>query len=161
MQHLLIRFMRIGSNTHYNSEYRFIEIFQRKTMNKTTFLTLVLIICVLLSGCAGSKTSGASEAVQAYFQAITAGDADGVAGVSCPDWQETARGEVASFAGVKTKLDQLSCQVETIKDNEAMVSCSGAIIATYVDQDMRFDLSGRRYRVVQQDAQWLVCGYDK
>lgn len=128
-------------------------------MKKTICFVVILVACILLSGCAGSNTKGASEAVMAYFQAIVAGDPDQAAGVSCADWQETARSEVASFAGVKTELDELSCQVETIKGEEASVACSGAIIATYVDQEMRLDLSGRQYRVVQQDAKWLVCGY--
>lgn len=128
-------------------------------MKKTNCLVGILVACILLSGCAGSNTRGASDAVVAYFQAIVAGDADRAAAVSCADWQETARGEVASFTGVKTGLDGLSCQVETIKDDQASVACSGAIVATYVDQEMRLDLSGRQYRVVRQNAQWLVCGY--
>jgi hypothetical protein len=130
-------------------------------MNKIICLMLVLIFCVLLAGCAGTKIARASEVVKVYFQAISAGDADSAASVSCSAWQETARDEVASFAGVKTKLENLSCQVVTSKDSEASVECSGAIIATYVDQDMRFDLSGRQYRVSQQDGKWLVCGYQQ
>ncbi len=128
-------------------------------MKKIICLVIVLLACILLAGCAGANKNGAGEAVKTYFQAIVAGDADGAAAVSCADWQETARGEVASFAGVKTKLDTLDCQVASAKDSEALVACSGAIVATYIDQEMRFDLSGRQYRVVQQDGKWRVCGY--
>ena len=128
-------------------------------MNKTIRITLVLITYVLLAGCARAQTSPAGKVVEAYFQAIAAGDAESAAGVSCAEWQETSRDEVASFAGVKAKLENLSCRVAANNDSEATVDCSGFIVATYVDQEMRFDLSGRQYRVAQQDGKWLLCGY--
>jgi predicted small secreted protein len=154
-----LRWVRIGSSTDYNSEYRFYEKPLRIAMKNTICVIVVLLACILLAGCGGANTDDAGEAVKTYFQAIVAQDADGAAAVSCPDWQETARGEVASFAGVKARLDNLSCKAASSKDGEALVECSGAIVATYVDQEMRFDLSERSYRVVQQNEKWLVCGY--
>lgn len=132
-------------------------------MKKILCRMIVLLPCILLvmflAACAGASQNGAGDAVKTYFDAIVAGDADAAAAVSCPDWQETARGEVASFAGVETKLEDVTCKVASAKDQEALVECTGAIVATYVDQQMRFDLSGREYRVVQQESKWLVCGY--
>ncbi len=128
-------------------------------MNKLFSFTIVLLAFVLLAGCANSKTSGSGAAVETYFQAIVAGDAERTAGASCSEWQETARGEVASFTGVKSRLEKLTCQATSTTGNEAIVECTGSIVAKYVDQEMRFDLSGRKYRVVRQDQKWLVCGY--
>jgi hypothetical protein len=128
-------------------------------MKKPISFTIVLLVCLLLAGCAGAQANPAGKAVEAYFQAIAANDADKTAAVSCADWQQTARDEVASFAGVKTSLDKLSCKAASTQGSEATVECTGAIVAKYVDQEMRFDLNGRRYRVVQQDQKWLVCGY--
>ncbi len=129
------------------------------TLSKLKYITIILLACILLAGCAGSKTDSPSAAVENYFQAIVSGDATSIASVSCNDWQETARGEVASFTGVKSRLEKLSCKVESTKDNEAIIGCTGTIVAKYVDQEMRFDLSGRKYHVVQQNQKWLVCGY--
>jgi hypothetical protein len=122
-------------------------------------ILIILLASALATACAGAKTDGAGKAVESYFQAIVDGNADHAAAVSCADWSETARGEVASFVGVKARLDKLACKTVTAQGDQSTVTCSGAIIAKYVDQEQTFDLSGRQFKVSHQGEQWLVCGY--
>lgn len=127
-------------------------------MKKSARFLIVLCLGLLLVACA-TKSDGAAAAVETYFQAIVTGDTDAVTKISCPDWQSTAQDEIASFAGVKARIDKLSCKTTATQGDQATVECTGGILATYVDREQTIDLSGRPYQVVKQDNQWLVCGY--
>ena len=112
-----------------------------------------------MTGCDGNGQDKPGAAVETYLQAITAGDQERVATVSCAAWEETARGEVASFAGVKTRLNGVECSSRSTSGDEAVVDCKGEIVATYNNEDSSFSLEGRAYRVVREAGEWMVCGY--
>lgn len=128
-------------------------------MKKAALVLIIILASALVTACTGAKADGAGKAVETYFQAIIEGSADHAAAVSCANWAETARGEVASFVGVKARLDKLACKTVTAQGDQSTVVCSGTIIAKYVDQEQTFDLSGRQFKVTHQGDQWLVCGY--
>jgi hypothetical protein len=127
---------------------------------KTIFwLGILVVTSTLLLGCGGKSQDEQGAVVEAYLQAITEGDDNRIASVSCADWEETARGEVASFVGVKTRLEGVECTTRSTKDDKAVVDCQGKIVATYNDEDSNFPLEGRAYRVIREGGEWLVCGY--
>ena len=129
-------------------------------MKKANWIAALLMTFALLAGCAGQEQQNApGAAVETYLQAIVEGSEEKVATVSCADWEETARGEVASFAGVKARLDGLDCTARSADGPETIVDCKGKIIATYNNEDSDFPLEGRAYKVVQEGDEWRVCGY--
>lgn len=129
-------------------------------MKKVLYLSL-LILTLLLAACSGPAANAdkPGAAVETYLQAIVEANADNAAKVSCADWESSARDEVAAFNGVKARLDKVSCKAETTSSSNATVGCTGAIVATYNNEDQSFDLRDRKFTVVQQDGEWLVCGY--
>ena len=112
-----------------------------------------------LSGCGSSGENGAGSAAHKYFQAIADGNEDKIAAISCPDWEASARADVAAFIGVKARLENVTCQPLSESTGEAVVECTGAIVATYNNEDSSFELKDKQLKVVNQDGEWLVCGY--
>lgn len=127
-------------------------------MKNAFLIAVLLLILVLFAGCDGQKDP-AGAAVETYLQAIVEADEEKIATASCAEWEETARGEVASFAGVKARLEGLACTARSSDNASAIVDCQGKIIATYNNEDSDFPLEGRAYQVVQQGGEWVVCGY--
>jgi hypothetical protein len=116
---------------------------------------------MVLAACS-SNGEGAGTAVEKYFQAIASGDEDRIATLSCPEWESSARADVAAFVGVKARLENVSCAPVSGSDptgDEVVVECSGAIVATYNNEDTSFELKGKQLKVVQLGGEWLVCGY--
>ena len=66
---------------------------------RTRFLMTLLALAIFLGGCSGSS-AGAVQAVDAYYKAILAQNADQLKSVTCPNFQETAQTELDSFQGV-------------------------------------------------------------
>lgn len=129
-------------------------------MKKFLYRSLLLLV-TLLAACSGPAANAdkPGAAVETYLQAIVEANADKAAKVACADWESSARDEVASFQGVKARLDKVSCKTETSSASSTTVSCTGAIVATYNNEDQSFDLRDRKFTVVQKDGEWLVCGY--
>jgi hypothetical protein len=124
-------------------------------------LLVGLFLLIFVSGCASGNQDAPGSVVQTYFQAIVAGDAERIASISCADWESTARDEVSSFAGVKARLENVTCTSGAATDDSAVVTCTGAIVATYNNEDQDFPLEERPVRVVRQSGEWLVCGYEE
>ena len=125
-------------------------------------LALVFLLVALLAACSGSGGSSADPAgaaVETYLQAIVEANTDGAARVACADWESSARDEVASFQGVKARLENVDCKTESTGSGTATVGCTGAIVATYNNEDQSFDLKDRKFTAVERDGEWLVCGY--
>lgn len=120
---------------------------------------LVILLLALLAACGGNAQDVPGRAVETYLQAITEGNEERIATVSCADWEETARGEVAAFVGVKARLEGVQCTARSATGDEAVVDCQGKIVATYNNEDSDFPLEGRSYRVIQEAGEWRVCGY--
>ena len=119
----------------------------------------VLLTLLVLSACASAQTDAPARAVEAYLEAIVTGDADAAALVSCADWEETARSEVAAFAGVEARLEGAACTSRAGSGPITLVDCTGAIVATYNNEDADFPLEGRAYQTAEEGGEWHVCGY--
>lgn len=129
--------------------------------NFLAHLALLFTLAILIvAGCSGSANEqGASQAVEAYLQALVSGDADGVANLSCAAWEADAQVEVDSFAAVVARLEEPNCS-QTGNDGEtALVSCTGKIVANYNGEDQDIALDERTYQVVQEGGEWRMCGY--
>ena len=131
-------------------------------MSKRIFL-LIIILGLALAGCSGSgggaAGSGAVRAVETYYNAIVAQDADQFTGVTCADYEEQALIELDSFQGVETALDGFSCQESGTEGEFTLVKCQGKLVASYGNEKMDFPLADRTHRVKNEGGDWRVCGY--
>jgi hypothetical protein len=120
--------------------------------------TLASLILTLLSACGGGSQPAAST-VEDYIRALVAKDANRLSTLSCADWESTALTELDSFQAVQIRLEGLACSVSGSDGGTSLVTCKGKIIASYNNEDQTIDLSVRTYQVVQQEGNYLVCGY--
>lgn len=128
-------------------------------MKKFTFVTFVVMFVFVFSACSTNQKDPRGMAVEKYLQAVISTNADEVAPLSCADWESSARDEAAAFVGVKARLDNVSCASSSPDGDSAVVSCTGSIVATYGNEDSTFELAGKQFQVVRQNAEWFVCGY--
>lgn len=127
-------------------------------MRKITPLFLILLLLLPLTACA-SGTSGAAEAVENYYSALISQDSAALDAVVCSDFAADAETEFASFAGVESELEDMSCSQTGSEGETALVACQGQIVATYGAEQMEIPLGDRTWRVLNQDGAWRVCGY--
>ena len=128
-------------------------------MRKILWIVLVVLMAnILLTACSSSSDDGAAKAVEAYLNALVAKDADRLPTLVCGEWEEDALIELDSFQAVTARLEDVACSQTGTDGDTALVDCTGAIVATYNDEDQQLDLSVRTYQVVQQGGDWLVCG---
>ena len=80
--------------------------------------------------------------------------------LSCADWEADARKEFSSLQGVKARLDGLSCAVDSTAGETALVACAGNIVANYNGEDRPLALDKRKFKLVADGGQWLMCGYE-
>jgi hypothetical protein len=110
-----------------------------------------------LAACANHDS--ATNAVEAYIQALVAKDPDKLSTLSCAAWEEQALVELDAFAGVKTALKDLKCQENGKEGDTTLVSCTGNIVATYGNEDQEFPLDRRSFKAIQDGGEWRMCGY--
>jgi hypothetical protein len=123
-------------------------------------LLLIVMVASGLVGCsAGAASSGPAQAVQSYLQALSAKDATKLANLSCKTWESQATMELDSFQAVVTTLSGVACKQTGTDGSNALVTCTGKILASYNGEDQNLDLSGRTYQVTQEGGEWRVCGY--
>jgi hypothetical protein len=120
---------------------------------------LALAVAFFLTGCQGGGPSGAASAIQKYLQARAASDVDQMTLLSCPAWEGQARVEAASFKSMNAKLDGVTCQVSGSDGGTTLVTCQGHITTTYQGEARQWTVGDHPFKVVQQDGQWLMCGY--
>jgi hypothetical protein len=124
--------------------------------HKKILLGVILFTAVLLlSACAAS---GPDKAIAAFWQALVAKDSAQVSSLSCAAYEPEAQTTLESFNAVETKLKDLVCSVNTQEGDNASVSCTGSIIATYGSEDMTIDLSARTYTAKKEGGDWRMCG---
>lgn len=126
--------------------------------SRTALLLIALLIPLSLSACAPASAPQV-QVVEEYLQALVDKDADGLSVLSCAEWEPNALLELDSLLAVETRLEGLACQVSGVDGETTLVTCQGAIIATYNDEDQELDLSLRTYQVVEQAGTSLLCGY--
>lgn len=118
---------------------------------------LVVVLLSLLSAC--SNGASPEAAVETYLQSLIEGDQVGAINASCADWEAQARAEAASFDSVEARLEGVSCSVSGESGDFSLVSCQGAIIATYGTEDTELALEGRSYQIIEEGGEWRMCGY--
>ncbi|MCS7011356.1 MAG: hypothetical protein N2049_09230 [Anaerolineales bacterium] len=121
-------------------------------------LVWVFILTFVLTAC-GPRADLAAQTVERYLEALVAADRDQIVALSCAEWEEFAVLEVDSLMAVTARLEQLACTSTPDPAGGFSVTCSGKLIATYGNEDQEIDLSLRTYHVVEQNGEYLMCGY--
>lgn len=119
---------------------------------------LSILFLSLVAGCGGGKDPAAA-AVEAYLQALVGQDSARLSNGVCAAWEPDALTELDAFQGVTASLDGVTCAKQGDAGAEALVDCTGRILATYNNEQQELPVSGRTYRVVQEGGEWRVCGY--
>ena len=125
-------------------------------MRAKRVFTLVIIL-LSLAACSGGNDAAASS-VEAYFEALVNKNIEQLINHSCASWEDEARPEMESFAGVETTLEGLACVVTGESGNFTVVTCQGKILATYGEEIMEFDLSTYEYMMASEGGEWRFCG---
>ncbi|MCD4752240.1 MAG: hypothetical protein K8R40_04145 [Anaerolineaceae bacterium] len=126
-------------------------------MRKHKTLFLILISLTLFASCAANEPQVA--VAEAYLEGIVSQDDINVTNFSCAEWEFDALLEMDSFLAVSPQLKDLHCAVTGSDEQSTFVNCTGAIIATYNEEQQELDLSIRTYRVIEEAGEWVVCGY--
>lgn len=125
---------------------------------KTTTILLILAILagsILLSSCVAS---GPDAAVSAWWTALVEKDSAQVSTLSCAAYEPEALTTLESFNAVETKLENLACTVASEEGDNAKVTCTGSIVASYGEENMVIDLSLRTYLAQKEGGDWRMCG---
>jgi hypothetical protein len=128
-------------------------------MRRSSILIVLtgLIGLLILSAC-GQQDSPV-KAVEAYLNARVASDAPRLIALSCKEWEGHARDEAASFQSMNAKLDSMSCSPKSDDGQSSVVACQGKIVTTYAGETRNWDLAARSFKLVKEDGQWKMCGY--
>ena len=129
-------------------------------MYRTSLHTIILSIFFfcLLAGCT-TQAAGPTQAIEGYLNAMVAKDGTKAASLACSVWEAQAQTEAESFSGVTAQLQDMACQVTGKDGSTTLVSCTGKIVTSYNGENSELDLTGRTYKVVQEDGEWRMCGY--
>ena len=117
-----------------------------------------LLFLMILTACT-SRNTQPEKAVEAYLTAIVEADLTKISTLSCAEWEEDAWLELDSFQGVEVSLVDMQCTQSGTDGDTALVNCTGNFLTSYDGEAMEIDLSTRDYELVQQNGEWLVCGY--
>jgi len=129
-------------------------------MNKTLLIFLAVVALASLAACqSGDAGSQAVSTLETYLQALVDKDEATLSSLACADWEFNALLELDAFQSVDTSLEGLDCQQTAASEGSVTVVCQGQIIASYFGEEQDFDLSERSYTLVEQNGDWLVCGY--
>jgi hypothetical protein len=125
-------------------------------MKRRMIVVITLCASILLVSCAGSSSPAA--VVEAYYNALVAGDAPTLTQLSCADWEQQSKLMLDSFTGVKARVDSIACSEQENDGSSVAVNCTGKIIATYGTEDQEINLSNTTFLLQKQGNEWLVCG---
>jgi hypothetical protein len=130
-------------------------------MKKLFFISvaLLVVLTIILSGCASTVKSNPSDATFAYLIALAEKDKTKVISLSCKTWEEQASLEVDALLSVGASLNNVQCQASSSEGDSQLVKCSGMLDLTYNDEIRSIDLSTRVYSMRLEDGQWRVCSY--
>ena len=122
-------------------------------------LGLITILTLLILSACASATPAPELTVESYLNAIVEADIDKISTLSCADWESDAHLELDSFQGVEVSLVDMQCTQSGTDGGIALVTCTGNFLTSYDGEDMEIGLDTREYELVQQNGEWLVCGY--
>ena len=130
---------------------------------KKIIYSLLIIACVMgLAACSSNKNNAASDAtkpVEAFYNAIVTQNRDQIGSIACSAWEKDALREVDAFMGVKSELKDFTCSVSQDGKDEAVVTCTGAIAASYGAEITNFPIEGKNHKVIKEQGEWRICGY--
>jgi hypothetical protein len=119
-----------------------------------TKANLLLMLCgLLLAACAAESPA---QVVEAYFQALIADEPERLAELSCAAWEADALTAATSFRNTGAALEELQCQPSGEEAGYQIIQCQGRIVVTYQGEQRAFPLG--RYRAVQENSAWRMCG---
>lgn len=115
----------------------------------------------VMGGLTACQSSGnASSAVQTYLDARVQSDVNRMINLSCPEWEAQARIEASTFKAMKAQIEGLSCEENGTAGNYTLVACQGKIVTTYQGETREWNLAERQFKLVLDDGEWRMCGYE-
>lgn len=129
-------------------------------MRTFTQMISCLILIAVLGACAQADSPAVqAQVVEQHLKALTERDESRFTQTLCEAWTIDAFLEYDSLSTVQPRLENVSCSLVESTDATATVQCSGDIVGTYGNETQRFPLKDRKYSLVLQAGEWLVCGY--
>lgn len=122
-----------------------------------TKIGYLLFLILLIASC--SAEGSAPDAIEAYLRALVKGDQLQALNNSCAAWESQAKAEAASFESVEARLEGVTCSLVEGDEDEGLVQCTGAILATYGAEEQELNLQNRSYIVTFEAGDWRMCGY--
>jgi hypothetical protein len=122
-----------------------------------TALFASLALFLTLTACAGT-TDAPAQTAELYYQALVDKDQDTLVNLSCAAYEASSLMTLDSFGNVDASLVDLACQTVEEDDSQSIVTCEGAISATYDGEAREFPLSGQNIIVVLEGGEWRMCG---
>jgi hypothetical protein len=119
---------------------------------------LFLFACFALAACQQSQDAPA-RAVESYFKALIAKDANAVANLACADFEADAQIDLDTFSLNPATLESIACQSGEKSGEFTLVACAGKIIFDYNGEKQEVDLATRTYQTVEEGGEWRMCGY--
>ncbi len=114
-------------------------------------------LLLILTACAGnSEESDPAAAVEAFWNAKIAGDADALRGVMCSAMEADVEMQAISYASVDAEIQDMACEADGENGDFTIVTCEGKIIALYGTETREFPLGTSQ--LVQEDGAWKWCG---
>ncbi|MDX1992462.1 MAG: hypothetical protein SF029_08735 [bacterium] len=98
----------------------------------------------------------AAAAVEAFWEAKVASDADTLAGLICAEREGELEMQAASFASVEASLEGMACVRAGDEGDDAIVTCEGHVAALYGTETREIPLGTSRAR--EEDGEWKWCG---
>jgi hypothetical protein len=126
---------------------------------KIVLFILPVMISSMLTACQGKQPS-AVVAAQNYLQARVASNVDGMIGLACPAWEAPARIEASTFEALQARLEGMECSEASNDGSTALVACKGKIVTTYNGENKEWNLADRQFKLVLEDGEWRMCGYE-
>ena len=115
------------------------------------------LFLLILTACAGnSEESDPAAAVEAFWNAKIAGDADALRGVMCSAMEADVEMQAISYASVDAEIQDMACEADGENGDFTIVTCEGKIVALYGTETREFPLSTSQ--LVQEDGAWKWCG---
>lgn len=141
--------------------YAIIFIQRTTQFMKHTFF-LLMTLTLIIAGCAQdpSDPQAPAKAIEKYLEARISKDSEAFQGTFCADFEFDALTEFDSFGAVEASIEDMTCEVSSVSDGSADVTCSGSVTVVYDGEDSRtLDLARFSYVATQDDDEWKMCGY--
>lgn len=121
---------------------------------KWLHLGMLLAAVLVLTAC--SDEGDPAKTVAKFLQARAENNEESLRLLICAEQESQLPMIVSSFAAVKATLRDLSCEKSSEDGSVALVSCDGAFVLDYGNEQTELPLSS--YRVVKEDGEWKWCG---